>query len=127
MPNGSAGLPRRVLPVFVLVGLLTVCLSGCGGSNSARIASGEGVFTEHCATCHQVDGEGYAQVYPNLAGNPIVLLPDPAPVVSIVLHGRASMPGFAEELAPSQVAEVVSYVRAAWGNDASGVTAAQAR
>src|SRR3954447_13632011 len=112
---------------LVLVGLLVVGLAGCGGSNSARIANGETVYTEHCATCHQVDGEGYAQVYPNLVGNPIVELPDPEPVVTIVLHGRASMPGFAEELSPAQIAEVVSYVRSAWSNDASGVTPAQAR
>jgi len=109
---------------MVVLGAAT--MSGCGGS-SARVASGEKIYTEHCSTCHQPDGEGYAQVYPNLAGNPIVRLPDPASVVTIVLHGRASMPGFATELSTSQVAEVVSYIRSAWGNDASGITATQAR
>src|SRR4051794_34289464 len=127
MLDAPARRSRRTFAPLALLGLLAAGLAGCGGSTAARIANGETVYTEHCATCHQVDGEGYAQVYPNLAGNPIVQLPDPAPVVTIVLHGRASMPGFAEELSPAQIAEVVSYVRSAWNNGASGVTPTQAR
>jgi mono/diheme cytochrome c family protein len=106
------------------LGLLV--LSGCGGDRQ-RIADGKSIYAEHCSTCHQPDGQGYAQVYPNLAGNAIVRLPDPSAALEIVTHGRASMPGFAAELSPSQIAEVVSYVRASWGNDASAVSAVQSR
>src|SRR4051794_38354216 len=97
-----------------------IMLAGCGGGEQ-RVADGKLIYGEHCSTCHQPDGQGYAQVYPNLAGNPIVRLPDPAPALEIVTHGSASMPGFAAELSPSQIAEVVSYVRSSWGNHASAV------
>jgi mono/diheme cytochrome c family protein len=121
-------LPHRATSarVFLLSAVGVVMLAGCGGE-AQRVADGKMIYGEHCSTCHQPDGEGYAQVYPNLAGNPIVRLPDPAPVLEIVTHGSASMPGFAAELSPSQIAEVVSYVRDAWGNDASPVSAAQSR
>jgi|1185.fasta_scaffold47367_2 cytochrome c6 len=104
-------------------------VSGCGvhGDAPVRLADGEKVFTENCSICHQADGSGYAQVYPNLAGDAIVRLGDPSPVIQIVLEGRGSMPGFADELSPEQIAEVVSYVRHEWGNDASPVTPGMVR
>jgi mono/diheme cytochrome c family protein len=120
---------KTCAPAFAAVLAAALGAGGCGvrGDATARVAQGEKVFTENCAICHQADGSGYAQVYPNLAGNPIVRLGDPAPVIETVLHGRGSMPGFAGELSPEQIAEVVTYVRHAWGNDASSVTPGMAR
>jgi mono/diheme cytochrome c family protein len=105
---------------LALATLLALVASGCG--EAGQRADGKEVFTEHCSSCHQVDGRGYDQVYPNLAGNPIVQLPDAAPMIDIVLNGRGSMPPFAEELTQRQLAAVISYVRGAWGNDQSAVS-----
>jgi len=109
--------------------LFVLCLAaaGCGANDDWGAARGEEVYLEHCSSCHQPDGEGYDGVYPNLANNPIVRLEDPDPVLEVVLHGRGSMPSFAGTLTNHELAAVVSYIRSAWGNDAPGVTPAQAK
>ena len=101
-------------------------LAGCGGGHS-RYARGYEVYVEHCASCHQIDGRGYDQIYPNLAGNPIVQSRDPDAVISTVLKGRGGMPGFGGELSSDQLADVISYIRAAWANDAPPVHSTEVR
>jgi mono/diheme cytochrome c family protein len=83
-------------------------------------------YVERCSRCHQGNGQGYAQIYPNLAQNPIVEDADPDAVIEIVTKGRASMPSFAA-LPPDQLAEIITYVRHAWGNGASAVTPSQVK
>ena len=56
------------------------------------------VYINQYKHCHQSEGQGYAQVFPNLAGNPIVILDTPEPTIEIVLHGRGSMPSFLHSL-----------------------------
>ena len=70
-------------------------------------------------------------VFPPLAGNPVVIAPDAANIVKVVLGGVPAqgkyipMPGFASLLSDQQVADLANYVRTSWGNQAAGyVTAA---
>jgi alcohol dehydrogenase (quinone), cytochrome c subunit len=91
------------------------------------LALGKEIYMSQCSHCHQPEGQGYAQVFPHLAGNPIVLLDDPAPTIEIVLLGRSSMPGFKESLTGEERARVISYIRNAWGNNASLVNTGQAQ
>jgi mono/diheme cytochrome c family protein len=86
---------------------------------------GEQVYLENCASCHQPNGEGTA-IYPPLNNNPVILSADPAPVIALVLHGRAQMPAFQEILSAEQLAAVLSYTRQAWANEAPTVSVAQA-
>jgi mono/diheme cytochrome c family protein len=96
-------------------------LTGCGSNEQWGVARGKEVYAENCSACHQPDGRGYDNVYPNLAGNPIVRLEEPDPVIDIVTRGRGSMPSFAEQLPDHQLAAVITYIRAAWGNDRPAV------
>ena len=89
-------------------------------------ARGRKHYLTQCSSCHQPDGKGYDQIYPNLAGNPIVRLEDPDAVIEIVLHGRGAMPSFVE-VPTDELAEIISYVRHDWGNGASQVTPSQVR
>jgi mono/diheme cytochrome c family protein len=112
---------------LLLAALLTV--AGCGGAAVAsreRLSRGHELYLTHCSRCHQPDGMGYAQVFPNLAGNPIVQDANPEPVIEIVTHGRADMPSF-DERRPDELADIVTYVRHAWGNNASAVTPAEVK
>jgi alcohol dehydrogenase (quinone), cytochrome c subunit len=98
-------------------------------------ASAEGamVFLDNCAACHRPDGRGYEQVFPALAGNPVVEAANPASVVSIILRGSATprtgatpaqftMPGFAWRLSDVEVLQVANFVRSSWGNRGGKVT-----
>lgn len=96
-------------------------------------AIGARVYKSYCAHCHQSDGMGVPQAFPRLAGNPSVLSEDATSVIRLVLYGGTSpatalgpapqtMPAFVSSLSDVQLAQVLTYVRQAWGNDAKPVT-----
>jgi len=96
---------------------------------------GARIYLDNCAACHRPDGVGYEQVFPRLAGNPVVQAGNPQSVVSIVLDGsqtprtartpaQFTMPRFAWRLSDKDVADVVNFVRTSWGNRASLVSPA---
>lgn len=86
-----------------------------------------------CSACHQRDGAGLAGVYPPLAGSAVLLGPPEVPA-AIVLHGlegpweaggrtyNNAMPGWEGKLSDEQVAAVLSFTRASWGNAAPQVS-----
>jgi mono/diheme cytochrome c family protein len=114
--------------VLLLLLLVLLLLGGCNEPTEAeRVAMGEQVYISHCSHCHQPEGQGYAQVYPPLAGNPIVTLHDPTPAIEIVLHGRGAMPSFYDELTIQERAQVISFIRKAWGNNAGAIGTWQAQ
>ncbi len=95
--------------------------------------SGEALFAAHCATCHQPLGQGTG-TYPPLAGNPIVTAADPSAMIAVIVNGRTGplivngktyngrMPTWKGQLSNADIASVATYVRSAWGNNASPVT-----
>jgi len=97
-------------------------------------APGADVYREFCASCHRLDGRGVRNVYPRLAGNPSLLDKEPASLIRLTVEGgnssntvsgppRQNMPGFAGKLTDAQIAQVLTFIRSSWGNDARGVTA----
>jgi len=89
------------------------------------------LYMDHCGACHQAGGRGMPGVLPPLAGNPVVIAPDAANIVKVVLGGVPAqgkyipMPGFASVLNDQQIADLANYVRTSWGNQAAAdVTAA---
>jgi mono/diheme cytochrome c family protein len=93
------------------------------------------IYLNNCAACHRPDGVGYEQVFPRLAGNPVVQAGNPQSLVSIVLDGsqtprtartpaQFTMPRFAWRLSDKDVADVVNFIRTSWGNGASPVSSA---
>jgi mono/diheme cytochrome c family protein len=97
---------------------------------------GAAVYLASCDVCHSANGEGYAHAFPALAGNPVVLSDDPSSVINIILAGARRpvtqgapsglvMPSLAWKLTDQQVADVASFIRSSWGNDAAAVTPEQ--
>ena len=86
------------------------------------INAGQRLYLEFCAECHQTDGSGWSDLYPRLAGNPIVTLADPEPIIDTVTYGQGSMMGFHDKLTGEEIASILSYIRNAWGNHAPAVS-----
>ena len=79
-------------------------------------AKGKEVYAANCAACHLAEGEGVAGVFPAIKGSKVALGPL-ADHVKLVLHGKATMPAFKEQLNDVETAAVVTYQRHAFGNN----------
>jgi ubiquinol-cytochrome c reductase cytochrome b subunit len=115
----------------------TTPAGGAGGKTTAGgAAAGATVYTANCAGCHGATGTGQPGVFPPLANNPVVN--GPADKVIAIVNGglttpitvnganfSGSMPAWKGNLTPAQIADVLTYVRSAWGNKAGPVTTAQ--
>jgi alcohol dehydrogenase (quinone), cytochrome c subunit len=97
---------------------------------------GAEVYDDNCAACHRTDGEGSPKALPKIAGNPTVLADDPDSLIRLVLIGSTlpgttaapsplGMPGFAWRLSNEEVAQLLTFVRSSWGNQASSVSASE--
>ena len=92
-------------------------------------------YTQFCADCHRPDGGGVTGMFPPLNGNPGITAANPTSLLHITLTGWQTaetathprvwtMPGFAR-LADDEIAEILSFVRSSWGNDALPINPAQ--
>jgi mono/diheme cytochrome c family protein len=86
--------------------------------------TGQSLYNDNCAACHQRTGVGIKGAFPALTGDKLVAGPLPT-LVATVLNGRGGMPAFKSDLTDAQMAMVLTYIRASWGNKASAVTTAQ--
>ena len=117
--------------------MLWFFLLGCQ-TNPPEGLSGEQLYKRSCISCHKVNGQGIQKVYPPLAGSEWVTA-DPSIPIRIVLHGLkgkitvndveydSAMVGWESTLSDEQIANVVTYIRTAWGNKGTVVTAAEVK
>lgn len=99
---------------------------------SEQARRGRGTYLRTCATCHQQDGTGLKGAFPPLAGSEWVTA-DPGLPIRVVLGGlqgeisvgreryTGTMLSHRDILSDDQIADVLTYVRAAWGNNAGPV------
>ncbi len=90
-----------------------------------RISAGKSIYTKTCLACHQDNGKGIPNAFPPLAASDF-LNADANRAIDIVLHGKTGeimvngtkfngvMP--AQTLSDEEIANVLSYVYASWGN-----------
>ena len=90
---------------------------------------GKQLYQSYCASCHKADGAGVEGIFPALAKNQLVI-GDPKPLIELLLQGKASsngaqaMPSFSF-LDNREAAEILTYIRSAWGNSASAISSTQ--
>jgi mono/diheme cytochrome c family protein/glucose/arabinose dehydrogenase len=103
-----------------------------------QIERGAAVYQSVCGLCHQPTGYGVPNVAPPLAESSWVT-GEPERLIRIALHGlygeievngqkwNLAMPGQGMNplLDDTKLADVLSYIRNAWGNEAAPITAAQ--
>lgn len=94
-------------------------------------------YVQFCVDCHRQDGAGVRDIFPPLAHNPSITAAAPATLLHIVLTGWKTaetavhqrvytMPAFAR-LSDQELAEILSFMRASWGNNAEAVAASQVK
>ena len=99
-------------------------------------ATGALDYANNCAACHLSSGVGYTNTFPALAGNPVVNANNPVSLIHIILSGASmpatkdtptsfTMPSFATRLSDQEIADVVTFIRSSWGNNAPAVDASQ--
>jgi mono/diheme cytochrome c family protein len=105
-------------------------------NNAATLESGHKTYAKHCARCHGDNGEGRAPAALPLAGNRAVTMASPTNAVRIVLYGGYppgtennprpfGMPPFADALSNTEIADVLTFVRSAWSNQADPVSVSE--
>ena len=108
-PHDTAPLPP--LPPLPLV-------APAGNSDSAEMAgqssSGEQLYRDNCASCHQLNGAGKRGL-PALLNHPLRHYPNADNVALAILQGvwperGQGMPGFADQLTDRQVADISNYL-----------------
>jgi mono/diheme cytochrome c family protein len=99
---------------------------------------GAQLFVDNCAACHRTSGEGAAGVFPAMARNSSVLSPNPESLVRLILEGSSlpptrtapsalGMPGFGWRMSDEEVAELATFVRQSFGNEAGSVSSKSVR
>jgi mono/diheme cytochrome c family protein len=98
-----------------------------------RLARGEALYADQCAGCHMENGGGQEHAFPPLRGNALVQAKEPGAMLHMILDGARiaatkekpsglAMPAFDWKLSDQDVADLATYVRAAWGNKAAPVS-----
>ena len=104
--------------------------------NGPATQPGAAIYASDCASCHGFDAKGFGSYMPSLAGNPVVLDANPSSLINVVLNGSVPlvakgtpdayrMPQFRQQLSDQDAADVITFTRNRWGNQAPAVTAMQ--
>jgi mono/diheme cytochrome c family protein len=127
-PMGSPPAPKKAVA------------GGPAGGEQAELSPrdrGKKIFAANCQTCHQANGEGVAGQYPPLAGSEFTIGGSRRPAMIVLkglqgpvkvkgqMYGTAVMQPWDKTLTDQKIADVLTYVRSEWGNNASPVTAEQ--
>jgi mono/diheme cytochrome c family protein len=101
-------------------------------TDKQRLARGEALYIDQCSGCHMEDGSGQPQVFPPLKGNAVVQAREPGAMLHMIIDGARiaatksnptglAMPAFGWKLTDQDIADLATYLRAAWGNKAAPV------
>jgi mono/diheme cytochrome c family protein len=117
--------------VFLFLCVFAQTSPATGGK--ASIERGRKVYEQYCLTCHQADGSGVPSMNPPLIKTSYVG-GDITKLARIVLNGfnegvmingdeyTNPMPPFGSTLKDQEIADVLTYVRKSFGNNAQAVS-----
>ena len=106
--------------------------ANASGNVQLSVSRGEAVYQTYCLSCHQTDGSGVPNLNPPLIQNDWVLGPKNRLIDQVLQgsHGKVEIDGetFHNTMPPmghltdQQIADVITYVRKSFGNNASVAT-----
>lgn len=99
---------------------------------------GAAIYSDACAACHLEDGVGQPRLFPPLGHDAMLQQADPTGVEHVILAGSRvgptqarpsplTMPSFAWKLTDAEIADVATFIRNSWGNQAAPVSASKVR
>jgi mono/diheme cytochrome c family protein len=99
---------------------------------------GAEIYSDGCASCHLDDGIGQSRLFPPLGKDAMLQQPDPTGLEHLILGGThvgvsasrpspLGMPSFAWKLTDQEIADVSTFIRNSWGNQAAPVAASDVR
>lgn len=97
---------------------------------------GAGIYSDACSSCHLEDGVGQSRLFPPLGHDAMLQQADPAGLLHLILAGTRigtsptrpsplSMPSFAWKLSDREIADVSTFIRNSWGNQATPISDSQ--
>lgn len=98
-----------------------------------RMKAGKKVYSSVCMACHQNNGQGLSGAFPPLAKSSWVT-GKPDRIVKLILHGLVGeleilgqkyngvMPAHKDQFSDQEIADVVTYIRKSWGNEATEIS-----
>ena len=99
------------------------------GEEQKRFESGKTLYASRCAGCHGAEGEGKEKVAA-LANSKWVNAPSAFPI-RILANGKEGpmgmMPPVVKQLTDDQIADVLTYIRRAWGNTGAPIATIEVR
>jgi mono/diheme cytochrome c family protein len=122
--------------IFIIISavfLIKIITSERTVSQQADQLTGAQLYAKYCLTCHQADGNGVRGMFPPLAGNAKITGPS-TDVIRIVLFGlegpiTVNERDYSQPMPPqgylsdNQIADILTYIRSNWGNNAPPVKA----
>jgi mono/diheme cytochrome c family protein len=121
--------------IALTTGILACSFSFGQTATPAQIEAGKKVYLKNCLACHMADGAGVPGLNPPL-GKTDWVTGDKKRLINLVLSGledpiTVNGEEYANPMAPQahltdkEIADVLSYIRASFGNKASVVTIAE--
>ncbi len=121
---------------FFLFGAVMMFLFVSIKTQAQNVANGKKIYQTRCLVCHQADGGGVPNMNAPLDGASNVVGDDIARLVKIIKNGfneRVELDGLYysnsmtpnPDLTPTQISDVLSYIRTSWSNKATKVTTVQ--
>jgi mono/diheme cytochrome c family protein len=109
---------------------------GADSPDTAAMRRGAAIYSDACASCHLENGVGQSRLFPPLGHDAMLQQADPAGLAHLILAGSRvgptttspsplTMPNFAWKLTDAEIADVATYIRNSWGNQAAPVSASK--
>ena len=129
--------------IYITVVVVFLCISGASAQSNNKLvaasaARGKTVYLQRCMVCHQADGGGVPKLNAPLDGATSIKSPNIAKLIKYIVKGfndrieidgefyENAMPA-AADLTDQQIADVLTFIRSSWSNEAGPVTVTQVK
>jgi mono/diheme cytochrome c family protein len=127
---------RRAIAVY-LKSQLPSPTTAASPPDAGAMHRGAEIYSDACSSCHLENGVGQSRIFPPLGKDAVLQQNDATGVLHLILAGTQigvsashpsalSMPSFAWKLTDQEIADVSTYIRNSWDNQAPAVDASEA-